>query len=119
MNIKNYTSSVNAGKSQGKIEQLLIEIGATGISKEFKDKKISAIRFRIDVGGTLLFFELPVDVNEVYNVLIKKQRRPTQIQCQNVLAQSERTTWKLLCDWVEIFNLKEKDSRILTSEDLY
>jgi len=103
MNIKNYTSSVAASKSQIKIEQLLIEIGAMGISKEYKDKKISAISFSIIVDGTKLFYELPVDVEEVYNVLIKKTyKRPTQIQSDNVLAQSERTTWKLLSEWVEI-----------------
>lgn len=45
MNIKNYTSTVDASRSMGKIEELLVEIGATNINKQYTDKACTGITF--------------------------------------------------------------------------
>jgi hypothetical protein len=47
MNNKNYTSSVEASRSMAKIEELLVEIEASNITKQYADK--------ICTGITLLF----------------------------------------------------------------
>lgn len=45
MNIKNYTSSVEASKSMARIEELLVEIGATNINKQYENKICAGITF--------------------------------------------------------------------------
>ena len=45
MNIRNYTSTVDASRSMAKIEELLVEIGATNINKQYSDKICTGITF--------------------------------------------------------------------------
>lgn len=45
MNIKNYTSTVEASRSMAKIEELLVEIGASNINKQYADKICTGITF--------------------------------------------------------------------------
>lgn len=45
MNIKNYTSTIEASRSMAKIEDLLVEVGATNINKQYADKVCTGITF--------------------------------------------------------------------------
>ncbi|MBK7433510.1 MAG: hypothetical protein IPI66_06090, partial [Chitinophagaceae bacterium] len=45
MNIKNYTSTIDASRSMANIEELLVEIGATNINKQYADKVCTGITF--------------------------------------------------------------------------
>lgn len=45
MDIKNYTSSIEAQRSLALIEELLVEIGATNINKQYQDKVCTGITF--------------------------------------------------------------------------
>ncbi|MGC4038393.1 MAG: hypothetical protein QM764_20685 [Chitinophagaceae bacterium] len=47
MNIKNCTSTIDATRSMSKIEDLLVEIGATDISKQYSEKVCTGITFRL------------------------------------------------------------------------
>lgn len=108
-NIKNYTSTIPAITSQGRIEKCLIEAGATDISKKYHDGICIAITFRIEYKtqenpiSTPLFFKLPAKVDPCYNILIKEYvRLPTPEQKKKTKEQAERTAWKIVSDWVEI-----------------
>lgn len=114
MNIKNYTSGVPAEKSISRIEKILVEMGATSINKQYgDDKKIIAICFLIVVSGNTIPFKLPAKASEVYDVLRSEIKRPQQGTLANLYDQSERTAWKLVCEWVEIqmsmIKLKQAD----------
>lgn len=104
MNIKNYTSTVDASKSMMRIEELLVEIGATDINKKYENKVCTGITFLYydhQVQKTLAF-RLQAQVDEVFNVLWKEVKRPLPNTKQNLQQQAIRTAWKLLSDWTEV-----------------
>jgi hypothetical protein len=101
MNLKNYTSEVPAITSMGRIERCLVEAGATDISKKYEDGVCRAIRFRMPINNTPVFFELPARVDACYKVLWAEYKRPQPDTKKKVQLQAERTAWKIVSDWVE------------------
>lgn len=106
--IKNYTSTVAAITSQGRIEQNLVEAGATDISKKYEDGICTAITFRImhktqeHPMGIPLFFKLPAKVAPCFKVLWAEVKKPQADTKRKTMEQAERTAWKIVSDWVEI-----------------
>lgn len=104
MNIKNYTSTVDASKSMARIEELLVEIGASNINKRYENKictGITFLLFDIQIGQTLAF-HLKAQVDEVFEVLWKEIKRPLADTKEKLKQQANRTAWKVLSDWTEI-----------------
>ncbi len=106
MNLKNYTSSVPVERSIMMIEKLLIDAGATNISKSVNDsKEVDGIVFMIAVNQKPLLFKLPSKVDQCYKIMMKDVS-PRSLHKKEVLnnkkAQAARTAWKLLFDWVSI-----------------
>lgn len=101
-NLKNYTSEVPASRSIGRIEELLISIGAKNINKQYEDGIIKSFIFLIDLNGTTLSFKLPAKVSIVEKVLWKEIKRPNAGTKERIQKQAERTAWKIVHDWVEI-----------------
>lgn len=102
VNLKNYTSEVPAITSMGRIEKYLVEAGATDISKKYENQVCIAIRFRMMVNLQPLFFELPAKVGACFKVLYAEVKRPNSDTKRKVMEQSERTAWKIICDWVQV-----------------
>lgn len=102
INLKNYTSTVPAVTSMGRIEQYLVKAGATDISKKYADEICKAITFRLMVNDQAMFFQLPAKVDKCYDVLWKEVKRPQPDTKAKIRAQAERTAWKIISDWVEL-----------------
>lgn len=104
MNLKNYTSSVPAERTIARIETLLAEAGASDIGKNYRDGKLLAICFRIQIeeSGRHVTIRLPANVDTVYEMLKKEVRRPRPGTLENLRVQAARTAWKLMQDWVEV-----------------
>jgi hypothetical protein len=104
MNIKNYTSTVEASRSMARIEDLLVEIGATNINKQYQDKICTGITFLLydqQLQQTIAF-HLKAQVEECFTILWKEVKRP-QANTKSILQQqANRTAWKILSDWTEI-----------------
>lgn len=103
-NFKNYTSTVNAERSLMQIEKLLIDVGATNISKSINEQKeVDGIIFMISVNGKPALFKLRARVEEVFKALWKDVS-PRSIHRKEVRDnkrdQAKRTAWKLLLDRV-------------------
>lgn len=104
MNIKNYTSTVDASRSMSKIEELLVEIGATNINKQYSDKICTGITFLLfdtQLQQTLPF-HLKAQVEECFTVLWQDVKRPRPDTRSAIHQQASRTAWKILCDWTEV-----------------
>lgn len=103
MNLKNYTSTVPAITSMGRIERALVQAGATDISKKYNEDKVcTAITFRMLVNRNPVFFQLPAKVNACFDVFWKEVKRPRPDTKRTTMEQAERTAWKIVCDWVEV-----------------
>ncbi len=103
MNLKNYTSSAPIGSSIARIESLLAEAGANGISKDYSDGKITALRFQIRIAGQMaITIRLPINHDAVFASLRKKIKRPRDGTLDRLEEQAMRTSWRLMQDWVEI-----------------
>lgn len=104
MNIKNYTSTVEASRSMARIEELLVEIGAANINKQYTDKVCCGITFLLfdEQLQQTMAFHLKAQVEECFTVLWNEVKRP-QANTRSVLQQQAvRTAWKILSDWTEI-----------------
>lgn len=104
MNIKNYTSEIDATKSMANIEKVLVEIGASNINKNYVDKVCTGITFLHFDQQTkqTLAFHLRAQVNECFNIFWKQRGQKTTAQKEACLKQANRTAWKILSDWAEI-----------------
>ncbi len=102
MNLKNYTSEIPASRSMARIEELLVEAGATDISKSYLEGTCTAIKFRMEVNSQAIFFQLPANVQACFKVMWAEVKRPQPDTKKRITDQANRTAWKIVCDWVEI-----------------
>jgi hypothetical protein len=102
INVKNYTSVVPAEKSIQDIENALIKMGATAISKEYKDGKVESIQFAIMQGNNKVPFKLPIKKDSIYKLLTKDRSGLTDNQKRLAHQQAERTAWKNVKELVQL-----------------
>lgn len=104
MYIKNYISSVDASRSMAKIEELVVEIGATNINKQYAEKVCTGITFLLfdqQLQQTIPF-HLKAQVEECFYILWKDVKRPRPDTRATLQHQANKTAWKILSDWTEI-----------------
>lgn len=102
-NLKNYTSTVAVSTSIGRIERILVRNKARNIYKKYNDdEQLESIMFEVEVKGNLIAFKLPARVKQCFDVMWLEKKRPRAGTKQKLKEQSERTAWKIVCDWVEI-----------------
>ena len=100
--LKNYTSQVPVGRSVMRIEQKLVEIGASHIAKSYEDSRLSGIMFQVNENDRPMSFKLPANVALVREMMLAEIRKPRPGTTDRIKDQAERTAWKLLLDWVEV-----------------
>jgi hypothetical protein len=102
VNVKNYTSTVPAMNSAAAIEALLVEAGATSVSKWYEDKKPKGFLFQLAVNGRPLVFRLPSSEEKVAALMLKNAPRADATKRLSIRAQAQRTAWRTLHEWVQI-----------------
>jgi hypothetical protein len=96
--IKNYTSSVPADRSIMKIERMLVDAGATNISRAYENQEVSGFMFQL---GNMIF-KLPSKVKAVEETLLSEMKRPRRETIARITDQARRTAWRILDEWVAI-----------------
>lgn len=99
MALLNYTTTVDAIKTAGEIEVILIKGGAKAIQKEIDNGKVISIKFIVDSPIGTIPIELPVQIAAVTEIL--RQQKKNNPRIKTSLDQAERTAWRCLKDWVE------------------
>jgi hypothetical protein len=102
VNLKNYTSTVPAMNSAAAIEKLLVEAGATSISKWYEEKQLKGFLFQMPLNGHMLVFRLPANEELVYKLMLSKHSTPNATKRLTIRAQAQRTAWRTLHEWVQI-----------------
>jgi hypothetical protein len=102
VNLKNYTSVVPAMNSAADIEKLLVEAGATSISKWYEEKQLKGFLFQMPLNGQMLVFRLPANEELVVALMLKQARNPDAKKRLSIRAQAQRTAWRTLHEWVQI-----------------
>lgn len=106
--IANYTTTVNAMKTIGEIQTLLVKNGARQILTGYdKTGMVESLSFIIDTEDGAIPFRLPARVEGVEQVLIKMRSRvpePWQYNYNEVMnkihAQAQRVAWRCVKDWI-------------------
>lgn len=104
MKIKNYSSEASPSVSMAKIEEALVQIGASNINKQYKDKICTGISFLIydERQKKTIAFALKAQVNEAFNILWGQIKKPIDGTKERIMDQANRTAWKIVSDWTEI-----------------
>lgn len=108
MHLKNYTSSVPADMTIARIERLLVDVGATGVAKEYQAGVVTALMFRIQFSPDKpeVTVKLPANVEACLNTFWKNHCSTRAVRSKKTKddfkEQAARTAWKLQQDWVEV-----------------
>lgn len=105
--IKNYTSGVGVEQTIARIEAKLAVAGASEIVKIYgPDRRVWALRFRLNFEGRMFTVQLPADADACFEVMWKehtrKVRRYHPSSKARVKEQAYRTAWKLVQDWLDV-----------------
>ena len=93
MAIKNYTSGVDIYTSLGEIQGALARAGATKIMVDYESGKPTAVTFAIETVAGTRGFRLPAAVDGTLRVFAAQKIKADR-------AQTERTAWRNIRDWV-------------------
>lgn len=106
----NYTTKIDPDKTAQEIAKCLSLHGASAVMTEYDpvDNYVTALSFKIKMGGKELAFRLPSDWKPVYTILTKgkKPRRSYDEESRRHFEsewklQAVRTSWRIIKDWVE------------------
>ncbi|MBA7639529.1 hypothetical protein ES703_47188 [subsurface metagenome] len=97
MPIANYSTSVEALKTVGEIQGILVGHGARSILTNYaKDKTIESLSFIVETRHGEIPFRLPVNANAVLKVLEEQGCPPRYAN----YPQAVRIAWRIVKDWV-------------------
>jgi len=97
MPIANYSTSVEALKTVGEIQGMLVAHGAKSILMSYgRDGSIESLSFTVETPYGDMPIKLPVDARAVLKVLEKQQVPPRFAN----YPQAVRVAWRIVKDWV-------------------
>lgn len=103
MNLKNYTTEIDAARTLAEIESLLIDFGAVGTHREYEDRRVKSIVFELKVEWGRMPVQIPVDVDAAFRVLkSQKKNFDTARHAPALKAQAERVAWRIWLDWLRV-----------------
>lgn len=92
------TTKIESHKTSGEITSLLSKRGVSEILTGYENGEITSLSFRINRGGILIPFKLPIKYKQVLEAMKRDRGTPRHL-CNE--AQAIRTAWRLILRWVE------------------
>jgi len=99
MAILYYTTQVDASRTLGQIQAILAKAGARGVSVTFDGHgEAEALSFAVEVGSTMLNFQLPSRWQGVHAAL-KRDGVAARYRTEK---HARRVAWRIVKNWVEV-----------------
>ena len=103
------TTTVAADKTAAEIEDLLRRHNAAQVSKRYENGRVAALAFSMETPEGKVPFQLPVNVDAVYQLFLTNRqsspvwsrRNPNQQEKEKIYAQAERTAWRTAWWWIK------------------
>lgn len=100
----NYSTTIAATKTVGEMQQMLAEAGASRIAVDYEDGHPSALSFALETAHGVRVFVLPVNVDAMHQLLIRKERQG-QLKAglkavRSSREQATRVGWRIMKDWL-------------------
>ena len=112
MPILNYTTKVDAMKTQSEIIYILAKHGARAVLQEYGDEgNVEALSFRIKTPAGDQAIRLPANVAAVEAVLKRQKIKADWFQ-------AERVAWRIVKDWVEA-QMAILESEMVTLDQIF
>lgn len=99
MALKNYTTTINANKTIGEIQEILSKHGANAIMTEYEYGEVSALSFKINTPNGEIGVKLPANIEKVMQVLKNQKRKNNQIKDSR--EQATKVAWRIIKDWID------------------
>lgn len=97
MPILNYTTKVSPEKSAVEIQHILAKGGAQSVTIDYKNGRVSSIRFTLILGGVPIPYAIPCNIDGVHQALCR-----SRIHYQKQTREhAERVAWRIVKDWAE------------------
>ena len=107
MGLLNYTTKIDPDKTAQEIARILSMHGASAVMTEYDpvDNFVTALSFKIKIGGNQMSFRLPTDWRPVYEILTKGKKKPwddrRKAHFESEWKLQVRTSWRIVKDWTE------------------
>lgn len=99
MTIKNYTTTINANKTIGEIQELLSKHGANAIMTEYNNGEVIGLSFKIMTPRGEMGVRLPANTDRVLQVLRNQRKKNNQVK--DTMEQATKTAWRIIKDWID------------------
>lgn len=99
----NYSTTVDAETTIGEIQKLLSNYGVQAMMTEYDGKQVSAVSFKLDVGGRSMGFKMPCNWRAVLQVFNEQGIGIGKLKHKdkNMNNQAIRTAWRIIKVWIE------------------
>jgi hypothetical protein len=96
------TTEVPAAKSIGEITAVLVKAGAREISTTYDNGEPAGVRWSMMIYHQLVWFQLPVRVEPVFQKLRKRLSNRIRIDINALRERATRVAWRQLLIWVKV-----------------
>lgn len=99
-----YTTTIEATKTIGEIQQILARAGAARIAVDYTDGEPSGLSFALDTDLGIRLFSLPVNVDAMLEKIIKEGRAGRLKGLPRgrwTRGQAARVAWRVMKMWIE------------------
>ncbi len=115
----NHSTTVEASKTAGEIQAILVRHGARQVLFVYGDhEEITGISWKVPTKGGEIPYTLPVNVAKVNEVLTKQYHQGQVPRAALRDGQAERVAWRILKDWVEA-QMALLETTMVTIEEIF